>query len=99
MDIRTALPVGTQLTLTNHEGGTVRYTIQGEIGRGGSSIVYDASYTNTLGDARIIHIKECYPFGLRITRDSTLCLQPSQEDEQAFQAHNKQADRSLSQAE
>ncbi|MCR4716733.1 MAG: protein kinase, partial [Lachnospiraceae bacterium] len=69
MDSRTALKNGTSLLVTNSDGGTVIYTILNEIGRGGSSIVYDANYTNNLNKEKKVRIKECFPFKLSLKRD------------------------------
>lgn len=60
MDSRIALAANTQLHFQNKEGGTVRYTIIKEISRGGSCIVYDASYETNTGDEKYVRIKECY---------------------------------------
>lgn len=70
MDSRIALAANTQLHFQNKEGGAVRYTIIKEIGRGGSCIVYDASYETNTRDIKYVRIKECYPFRLRIERES-----------------------------
>ena len=50
--------------------GYVPYTINGEIGRGGSCIVYDASYADRLGNRKLVRVKECYPHAMRIARDA-----------------------------
>lgn len=69
------MAANTQLHFQNKEGGAARYTIIKEIGRGGSCIVYDASYKTNTGNLKYVRIKECYPFKLRIERtpDGTLC--------------------------
>lgn len=79
MDSRIALAAKTQLHFQNKEGGAVRYTIIKEIGRGGSCIVYDASYETNTGDLKYVRIKECYPLKLRIERttDGSLCTDPA----------------------
>ena len=76
MDSRIALAANTQLHFRNKEGCAVRYTIIKEIGRGGSCIVYDASYETNTGDLKYVRIKECYPFKLRIERanDDRACF-------------------------
>ena len=61
MDGREALNPGTKLRFANREGGAVSYVVSREIGRGGSCIVYDASYTDNLGNDKLVRIKECYP--------------------------------------
>lgn len=82
MDSRIALAANTQLHFQNNEGGAVRYTIIKEIGRGGSCIVYDASYETNAGDVKFVRIKECYPFKLRIERmsDGNLHADPADAD-------------------
>lgn len=74
MDGREALNPGTILRFANHEGGSVSYVVRKEIGRGGSCIVYDASYTDNLGNDKLVRIKECYPHALHLMRraDGTL---------------------------
>ena len=59
MDSRIALAANTQLHFQNKEGGAVRYTIIKEIGRGGSCIVYDATYETNTGDLKYVRIQEC----------------------------------------
>lgn len=63
MDRRKALAEGSVL-----EFPSGLYTIQKEIARGGSCIVYDAFYQATDGIRRPIRIKECYPVGLSLSR-------------------------------
>ena len=63
MDRRKALTEGSLL-----EFPSGLYTIQKEIARGGSCIVYDAFYQATSGIRRTIRIKECYPVGLSLSR-------------------------------
>ena len=84
MDTRIALEKGTTLDFENHQKGQVRYTIHKEIGRGGSCIVYDASYVNNTGKKRTVRVKECYPFKLHITRDIDGKLLASDSDKAAF---------------
>lgn len=73
MDSRIALNNGTVLRF---DKGAVEYTIQNELARGGSSIVYNASYTDNTGDEKFVRIKECYPFKLDISRDDIGNLVP-----------------------
>lgn len=77
MDTRTGLPDGTQLSFTNAEQGAVCYTVHRELGRGGSCIVYDASYTNNTRSERRVRVKECYPFKLRLSRAPSGQLLPA----------------------
>ena len=83
MDGRTALAPGAVLKLS---GGTgyIPYTINKEVGRGGSSIVYDASYTDNLGNYKLVRIKECYPHALRAERSESGELLPEDRDARAF---------------
>ena len=69
MDGRKALPPGTVLHL-HTATGSVSYTIHGELGRGGSCLVYDASYTDNLGNRKLVRIKECCPHGLKLQREA-----------------------------
>ncbi len=84
MDSRIALAANTQLHFKNKEGGAVLYTIVKEIGRGGSCIVYDASYETNTGDIKYVRIKECYPFKLRIERATDGCLYADPADQTLF---------------
>lgn len=85
MDTRIALEKGTKLCFSSGENTTVTYLIQKEIGRGGSCIVYDASYTNQMAQKRLVRIKECYPFKLDIKRDKENRLMANQEDQKFFE--------------
>ena len=87
MDTRSALQPGSVLRFVNRDGGNVSYRIRGEIGRGGSCIVYDAEYTTNADDTKRIRIKECCPFGLRLERKPDGCLNVHNEDHQAFRQH------------
>lgn len=89
MDTRTALKEGTRLDFENHQKGQVCYTIHREIGRGGSCIVYDASYVNNTGKKRTVRVKECYPFKLNIIRDIDGKLLASDSDKAAFEQYKK----------
>ena len=80
MDGRCALKNGTKLALRNSEGGLVSYVIQKEIGRGGSCIVYDASHTDNLGNLKLVRIKECYPYALKLTRREDGSLEADERD-------------------
>jgi serine/threonine protein kinase len=80
MDSRVALCNNYQLRLQNKEGGVILYTINKEIGRGGSCIVYDAEYETNTGDKKLFRIKECYPSKLHIIREETGALRPTTED-------------------
>ena len=84
MDSRIALAPDTQLRFTNKQGGKEQYTVAKEIGRGGSSIVYDATYETNPGDIKHIRLKECYPFKLRVRRNADGFLCAEQGDADAF---------------
>ncbi len=85
MDGRIALTPGAVLKLETNTGYTI-YTINREVGRGGSCIVYDASYTDNLGNFKLVRIKECYPHALRLSRDETGMLTAEARDADAFVA-------------
>lgn len=86
MDSRIALEPAAPLRLVNREGGATLYTILREIGRGASSLVYEASYEATTGDRKLVRIKECYPHKLNIRRLPDGSLLPAPEDEASFEA-------------
>lgn len=67
MDKREALEQGYVLEFSKDKN-KASYEITGEIGRGGSCIVYDACYQTNTGDRKSVRIKELYPVGMRITR-------------------------------
>lgn len=87
MDGRTALATGTKLTFHNREGGAISYVVQREIGRGGSCIVYDASYKDNLGNNKLVRIKECCPFGLSMAREEDGTLAVDERDRQDFETY------------
>ena len=89
MDGRTALAPGTQLAFRNREGGAVSYVVRREIGRGGSCIVYDASYIDNLGNQKLVRVKECYPHALSIVRDEGGALRPDARDAEDFKARKQ----------
>lgn len=88
MDGRIALPSGTVLKLSTKTGYT-EYTVTRELARGGSCIVYDASYIDNLGNYKLVRIKECYPYAMTITRKEGGTLHSSARDEEAFAAAKK----------
>lgn len=83
MDGRIALAPGVVLRLSRDTGYTF-YTINREVGRGGSCIAYDASYTDNLGNNKLVRIKECYPYAMRMIRNESGALQPEERNAQAF---------------
>lgn len=86
MDGREALNPGTILRFANREGGAVSYVVQKEIGRGGSCIVYDASYTDNLGNDKLVRIKECYPHALHLTRGTDGTLSADEKEAALFES-------------
>lgn len=88
MDGRCALTPGTVLKLSTKTGYR-DYTIAREIGRGGTCIVYDASYTDNLGNYKLVRIKESYPYALRISRDGDGQLRAEERDLDAFDEARK----------
>ena len=88
MNGRIVLTPGTVLKLSTKTGYT-EYTIRRELARGCSCIVYDASYTDNLGNYKLVRIKECYPYALKMTRDEDGTLHPSAGDGKAFDAAKK----------
>lgn len=89
MGTRISLKKNTELRCINYDKSTIVYTIQKEIGRGGSCIVYDAYYINNAGKHNPVRIKECYPFKLSIVRDENGQLTPVECDNEKFN-HYKQ---------
>ena len=88
MDGRIALSPGTELRF-DAASGPVRYTLGREIGRGGTCIVYDASYRDNLGNERLVRIKECCPLDARAQRQADGSLRAAPRDEARF--HEAQA--------
>lgn len=68
MDRRTGLRKNHLLEFIGKSGGKFMYTIEREIGRGNTCIVYEATYETNSGDRKLVRIKECYPFDLEVTR-------------------------------
>jgi len=89
MDTRVALDHGTVLRLYNSNGSLVTYTIKNELARGGSCIVYDASYMNNTGRMKAVRIKECYPFELTLSRALSGFLCPCSADIERFETEKE----------
>lgn len=70
-DTRIPLKPGTHLKVFNSQGGQIVYTIEQMTGRGGSSLVYSGYYAGNSGVRKPVRIKECYPFGMRVTREES----------------------------
>lgn len=77
MDNRAALRNNFTLCFRNKNGGKFECSIEREIGRGNTCIVYEASYKTNTGDIKLVRVKECYPFGEKITRSDSgvLCVE------------------------
>ncbi len=90
MDTRKALKNKTILPFYNASQGICEYTIQKELSRGATCIVYDASYQNNSGNQKLVRIKECYPFALTILRRNDNTLVPSTSDRAQFEAYKQQ---------
>lgn len=86
MDFRKPLPPDTELRF----GPDTRYSIRGEVGRGGSCIVYDAAYRTNAGDEKTVRIRECYPFDLRLERGPDLALICPPEESALFEDAREQ---------
>lgn len=85
MDTRIALENKTMLKFYNLDNGICIYTVEKELARGASCIVYEASYVNNSGAKRIVRIKECYPFSLTIERCGNGFLVPIESDRNRFE--------------
>ncbi|HBA47736.1 MAG TPA: hypothetical protein DCZ91_08035 [Lachnospiraceae bacterium] len=88
-DTRIALKEGASLRFYNHDNSTVTYTIQEEIGRGGSVIVYNASYEDNAGCRNLVRIRECYPFYVNLNRDGAGALIAEERDVPDFQEYQR----------
>lgn len=88
-DTRIALKKGASLRFYNHDNSTVTYTIQDEIGRGGSVIVYNGFYEDNAGCRNLVRIRECYPFYGTLTRDETGALIAEERDIPVFREYQK----------
>ena len=52
-------------------------------------MVYDASYTDNLGNAKLVHIKEFYPYGLRVTRHDDNSLEAEERDSESYELQKR----------
>ncbi len=84
-DHRIALKAGTVLE-AGDSSEHMKFVIEGELGRGGSCIVYEASRTTDTGVKSLYRIKELYPYKLDILRDNDGSLLPSLKSIGDFQA-------------
>ena len=85
MDTRIALENRTMLKFYNSDNGVCVYTIENELARGASCIVYEATYVNNSGTKKVVRIKECYPFTLTIERCADGSLVPIESDRNKFE--------------
>lgn len=85
MDTRIALKNRTMLKFYNSDNGVCVYTIEKELARGASCIVYEATYVNNSGIKKVVRIKECYPFTLTIERCADDSLVPIESDRSKFE--------------
>lgn len=86
MDSRCALHKGSQLHFVNSNGGLQNFTINKEIGRGGSCIVYEAFLLSNSGDKKYYRIKECYPYKLDVKRKDDGALVPNKSCKQDYES-------------
>ena len=93
-DTRQALLAGAEIYLNGH----MACTVQKEIARGGSCIVYDGFYTAGSGVRKPVRIKECCPLRVPTTRDASGALTPHPGWEEDF-AQAKAAMRAAFQLE
>ena len=95
MDRRKALKENTILRCYNLSQGIHEYTVEKEIARGASCIVYEASYQNNLCKKHLVRIKECYPFFLSMIREEDNRLTASKDDEIRFQRQKEEIKRAF----
>lgn len=87
MDKREALKPGSILKVYREKGergSAASFLIGSEIGRGGSSIVYGASYEDSVGSRHGVRLKESFPCGVNLVRDERGRLCPGDGQRQAF---------------
>ena len=96
MDHRNALQPQTLLSFTSKKGEVIQYKIEGEIGRGGSCIVYEVSRRTQTGDKTFYRMKEYYPYKQNIHRESDGTLKPLQQEEEEFQIGKEKFQRDFS---
>lgn len=92
MDKRTALNPNRNLTVYETEqetGAESVFFISDEIGRGGSCIVYRASYTDAVNSTHAVRLKEFYPCRLSLARNECGRLCPSDGQETLFYEEKK----------
>lgn len=95
MDTRTALKEGTLLKVFNIDRGTITYTIQDEIGRGNTGIVYNGFYRDNAGGRNTVRIKECYPFRVGLLRRGDELIPVGETDARAFEECKKKMEEAF----
>lgn len=85
MDSRIALKANAVLRF---DGGC-EFTIIDELARGGSSIVYNAFYYDSIGGKKIVRIKECYPFKCNLSRGADNRILVPRSEEALFEAEKE----------
>lgn len=101
MGFRVPLEKDTKLCFTVYNQDTayaenaVTYTIQNEIGRGGSSIVYNGCFINNAGIPKTVRIKECYPYHLKIMREKSGRLTANGKEAALFEEYKKRVRESF----
>ena len=81
-DRRNGLAANTEFNLPDGK----RITIQEEVGRGASCIVYDAYYTDNISAKHRVRIKECYPIYLDPVREESGALSFAENEKEKFEA-------------
>lgn len=92
MDKREALKPGSILKVYREKGErgvAASFLISSEIGRGGSCIVYGASYEDSVGSRHGVRLKESFPYGVNLVRDERGRLYPGDEQRQAFEERQR----------
>ncbi len=87
MDNRKALEPGSVIKVYKNRGETgpeTLFQIKSEAGRGGSCIVYDAAYVDSVGSRHPVRLKESFPYQVNCGRDEKGCLRPLPGQEPGF---------------
>lgn len=95
MKERIPLKPNTELRLTNHTGGEVRYVVGEVIGMGGSCLVYNGYYINNAGTKNTVRIKECCPYKLHIERGVDGRLKVPEKEEAKFETYKQRLRKSF----
>lgn len=87
MDKRKALEPGSVIKVYKNreqKGPEILFQIKSEAGRGGSCIVYDAAYVDSVGSRHPVRLKESFPYQVNCGRDEKGCLRPLPGQESGF---------------